>query len=315
MATRRIGFVFHPAFLKHDTGISHPERPERLEAICNQLRRSGCWGDLVHLEPSPATRETLALVHTSRYIAQLESACRQGPVALDPDTVASPGSWEAALRAVGAMTLAVDQVLDGSLDGAFCAVRPPGHHALADQAMGFCLFNNIAIGVRHAQRRRKVSRILIVDWDVHHGNSTQSIFYDDPTVLYFSTHQFPFYPGSGAQDEVGQGAGRGFTINVPLPSGAGDAELIEAFETQLIPHARTFKPELVLISAGFDAHQDDPLAELAVTEEGYAALTRIVRRIADESAKGRIISTLEGGYNLQALSASVEAHLRALLEP
>ena len=215
---------------------------------------------------------------------------------------------------MGAVTQAVDRIIDDTLDAAFCAVRPPGHHALADRAMGFCLFNNVAIGARYAQQRHALSRILIVDWDVHHGNGTQAIFYDDPSVLYFSTHQYPFYPGTGARAETGRGAGAGFTINVPLPAGAGDAELIRAFQEELLPRALTFKPQLILISAGFDAHRDDPLAGLAVTEAGYAELTRIVRGIAEACCRGRIVSVLEGGYNLLALGRSVEAHLRTLLE-
>ena len=311
---RRVGFLFHPSFLAHDTGPGHPERPQRLQAICEHLRAVKFWNSLVHLEPSPATRDILALVHPTPYIERIERACREGPAALDPDTIASPGSWEAALRAVGTVTQAIDAVVSDSLDAAFCAVRPPGHHALADRAMGFCLFNNVAIGARYARRQHGLSRILIVDWDVHHGNGTQAIFYDDPSMLYFSTHQFPFYPGTGAQDDVGQGKGRFSTINVPLPAGSGDAELVEAFEQLLRPRAEVFKPELVLISAGFDAHRDDPLANLQVTESGYAKLTRIVREIAERHAHGRFVSVLEGGYNLTALGRSVEAHLRVLLE-
>ena len=314
MAERRVGFFFDPSFLAHDTGAGHPERPARLEAICAHLKRTGCWEALEHRSPSPASRETLALVHPSSYITGIERACCEGPTALDPDTVASPGSWEAALRAVGAVTQAIDELLGGALDSAFCAVRPPGHHALADRAMGFCLFNNIALGARHAQRRHGLSRVLIVDWDVHHGNGTQAIFYDDPSVLYVSTHQSPFYPGTGRRGETGEGAGIGFTVNVPLPAGAGDVEVVRAFEEVLVPRAAEYSPGLVLISAGFDAHRDDPLAQLAVTEEGYAQLTRIVQRIAESSARGRIVSVLEGGYDLGALGASVESHLRALLE-
>jgi len=313
MDKRRVGFFFDPSFLAHDTGPGHPERPQRLEAICDHLRRTDLWERLSHRGPSPASRETLALVHPSSYITRIERACREGPTALDPDTVASPGSWEAALRAAGAVTQAIDEVAGGTLDSAFCAVRPPGHHALADRAMGFCLFNNVAIGARHAQRRHGRSRVLIVDWDVHHGNGTQAIFSDDPSVLYFSTHQYPFYPGTGRRGETGEGAGIGFSVNVPLPAGAGDAELLRAFEEVLVPRAAEFAPQLVLISAGFDAHRDDPLAQLAVTEAGYAQLTRIVRRIAQSTARGRIVSVLEGGYDLRALAASVEAHLRALL--
>jgi len=311
---RHIGFFFHPSFLQHDTGPGHPEQPLRLSAICDHLRAVGLWSKLTHLEPRPATREILALVHPERYLDEVEQACRRPPTALDPDTIAAPGSWPAALRAAGAVTQAVDRLMVGTLDAAFCAVRPPGHHALADRAMGFCLFNNVAIGARYAQRHHQLRRVLIVDWDVHHGNGTQAIFCDDPSVLYFSTHQFPFYPGTGAREEIGRGAGMGFTLNVPLPAGAGDAELIRAFREELVPKALAFQPELVCISAGFDAHRDDPLAGLAVTEAGYAELTRLVREIADTHCRGRIVSVLEGGYHLLALGRSVEAHLRVLLD-
>ncbi|MBI3011880.1 MAG: histone deacetylase [Candidatus Omnitrophica bacterium] len=308
-----VGFFYHPVFLQHDTGAGHPERPQRLEAILTHLAATTLWSRLQVRVPTPVDPAFVELVHPRTYVSLIERACREGPTALDPDTIASPGSWEAALRAVGAVTTAIDQLLDGSLNAAFCAVRPPGHHALADRAMGFCLFNNVAIGARYAQRRHHLARILIVDWDVHHGNGTQAIFYDDPSVFYFSTHQFPFYPGTGARQEIGRGAAVGWTLNVPLPQGSGDAELIRAFQEELVPKALTFAPELVLISAGFDAHRDDPLAGLAATEAGYAELTRIVRGIADRSCRGRIVSVLEGGYDLHALGASVEAHLRVLL--
>ncbi len=311
---RRIGFFYHPSFLQHDAGPAHPESPLRLQAICDHLRRAGLWGKLTHLEPTVAALQTLELVHPRAYIDAIQHACERGPTLLDPDTVASPGSWSAALRAAGAVSQAIDQLMTRNLEAAFCAVRPPGHHALADRAMGFCLFNNVAVGARYAQRRHHLSRILIVDWDVHHGNGTQAIFEEDSSVLYFSTHQYPFYPGTGSREARGRGQGEGFTINVPLAAGAGDAELLRAFREELRPKALQFKPDLVLISAGFDAHQDDPLAGLAVTEAGYAELTRIVLEIADTCCKGRIVSVLEGGYHLIALGRSVEAHLRALLE-
>ena len=309
-----IGVFYHQSFLQHDTGAGHPECPQRLQAILEHLRASDLWPSLQLIEPEPVEPVMLELVHPRAYCRRLEQACRQGPRALDPDTVASPGSWEAALRAVGAVTQGINQVLDGRLSAAFCGVRPPGHHALAERAMGFCLFNNVAIGARYAQRHRQLSRILIVDWDVHHGNGTQAIFADDPSVLYFSTHQSPFYPGTGARDDIGQGRGRGSTINVPLPAGSGDAELIRAFQEELLPTALAFKPELVLVSAGFDAHRDDPLAGFTVTESGYAKLTQIVLKIVQACCPGRLVSMLEGGYHLQALSRSVEAHLRALHE-
>ncbi len=309
----QVGLAFHPSFLKHDTGAGHPERMERVQAIIEHLRPMDLWEQLRHLEPPLASPEVLHLVHPPRYIDKIEEACRNGPSHLDPDTVASVGSWEAALRAVGAVTQGIDEVMQGSSKSVFCAVRPPGHHALANHAMGFCLFNNVAIGARYAERHHGLRRILIVDWDVHHGNGTQAIFYNDPSVLYFSTHQAPFYPATGGREETGRGAGKGFTINVPLSSGCGDREIIAAFRKELLPKAEAFKPELILISAGFDAHRDDPLAGLVVTEEGFAALTRQVREIAEKFCAGRIVSVLEGGYHLQALGASVEAHLRALM--
>ncbi len=307
-----IGLFYHPCFLEHDTGPGHPERPERLHAILTHLQATDLWDRLRLIEPDPATRDLVALVHPPTYIEAIEQACPHGPMALDPDTVVSPGSWEAALRAVGAVTQAIDEAICGRLAAAFCAVRPPGHHALRDRAMGFCLFNNVAIGARYAQAHYKLSRVLIVDWDVHHGNGTQAIFYDDPSVLYFSTHQYPFYPGTGSREEIGKGQGRGFTVNVPLPAGSGDAELIQAFTNELVPKAFAFKPEFVLISAGFDAHRDDPLAGLHVTESGYNELTKLVLKIVNTCCPGRLVSVLEGGYHVTALSRSVEAHLRAL---
>jgi acetoin utilization deacetylase AcuC-like enzyme len=223
-------------------------------------------------------------------------------------------SYRVARLAVGGALAAVDAVTRDQVRNAFTAVRPPGHHALRDRAMGFCLFNNIAIAARYVQEHHGLERVLIVDWDVHHGNGTQAIFYEDPTVLYFSTHQYPFYPGTGAANETGAGAGLGFTVNAPLPAGSGDEEITTAFRGKLIPAAEAFRPQFVLVSAGFDAHRDDPLALLRVTEAGYAALTGIVLDLADRFAGGRLVSLLEGGYNLQALARSVEAHLRVLAD-
>ena len=307
-----VGFAFHPDCLQHDPGPYHPEHPDRLTAIVRHLGASTIWPRLQPLTPTLAAPETIALVHPPIFIDTIEHACLEGPTSLDPDTVASLGSWQAARLAVGAVTLAIDAVMKGSVRSAFCAVRPPGHHALADRAMGFCLFNNVAIGAKYAQQQHRLSRILIVDWDVHHGNGTQAIFYDDPSVFYFSTHQYPLYPGTGSSDEIGEGKGRGTTLNVPLPAGSGDAEIIKAFEEKLLPAANTFKPELILISAGFDAHRNDPLAQLNVTEAGYAKLTELVVAISRAHCPGRIVSVLEGGYNLTALGRSIEAHLHVL---
>jgi acetoin utilization deacetylase AcuC-like enzyme len=311
---QRVGLFHHPGFLEHDTGAGHPERPQRLQAILEHLQATDVWKRLHQIEPQRVERPILELVHPRAHIDLIEHACHEGPTALDPDTVVSPGSWEAALRAIGAVTQAIDRVVQGTLQAAFCAVRPPGHHALASRAMGFCLFNNVAIGACYAQRHHGLSRILIVDGAVHHGNGPQAIFYDDPTVLYFSTHQYPYYPGTGSHQERGEGKGTGFTINVPLPAGSGDAELIQAFEQELLPKALNFKPQLILISAGFDAHRDDPLAGLNATEAGYARLTGLVLEITKASCPGRVVSVLEGGYNLTALGRSVAAHLRTLVE-
>jgi acetoin utilization deacetylase AcuC-like enzyme len=309
---RPTSLLYHPSFLGHDTGQGHPERPDRLRAIVRHLEQTDLWSHLARPEPELAPTSVIELVHPAAYIDAIAHACRSGPTALDPDTIASPGSWDAARRAVGAVTQAIDAVVAEHAASAFCAVRPPGHHALARRAMGFCLFNNVAIGARYAQQRHGLRRVLIVDWDVHHGNGTQAIFYDDPSLCYFSTHQAPFYPGTGDRGEVGRGEAMGLTRNVPLPAGSGDAELVRAFEHELLPLAESFKPELVLISSGFDAHRDDPLAHLEVTEVGYAQLTSLVRHVADTYAHGRVVSVLEGGYDLNALAASTEAHLRAL---
>ena len=231
-----------------------------------------------------------------------------------PDAPASRGSYEVALLAAGGVQAAVDAVMRGTVSNAFCAIRPPGHHALKNKAMGFCLFNNIAIAARYIQKHYQLSRVLIVDWDVHHGNGTQAMFYDDPTVLYFSVHQSPFYPGTGGAEETGEGKGLGFTRNIPMAAGSGDDEYRRAFSQELRPLAASFKPDFVLVSAGFDAAKDDLLGGMKVTPAGYAELTRIVRDIADQSCRGRLVTVLEGGYNLESLAASAEAHVRVLME-
>ncbi|MFQ5918055.1 MAG: histone deacetylase, partial [Candidatus Binatia bacterium] len=304
--------VYHPDYLLHNPGSGHPERPERLRAIMAHLERQGLLDALLRLQPEMASESWLTRVHTPTYLNLLEKAVRTAPVALDPDTIVSAQSYRVARLAVGGVLLAVDAVIEGRARNAFAAVRPPGHHALPDRAMGFCLLNSVAIATRYVQKKHRLKRVLIVDWDVHHGNSTQDIFYSDPSVLYFSTHQYPFYPGTGSEQEKGQGPGHGMNINVPLPAGSGDRAVISAFREKLVPAAEAFKPEFVLISAGFDGHQRDPLAQFQLTEDGYAALTRIVKEIAERFAGGRLVSMLEGGYDLEALSRSVEAHLRVL---
>ncbi len=312
---RRTGFLYGDIYLKHHTGSGHPERPERLTAIVERLKQKGLLSELVPLQPAPAAPEWLTTVHTPEYVARVKKSCQAAIGYVDtPDAPASANSYEVAIMAVGGVLGAVDAVMAGKTRNAFCAVRPPGHHALKDRAMGFCFFNNVAIAARYIQKQHKLGRILIVDWDVHHGNGTQAAFYEDPTVFYFSTHQAPFYPGTGNAEERGEGKGLGFTLNVPFPAGSGDTEYQKAFEEKLKPAAAAFKPDFVLISAGFDAAKGDLLGGMKVTPAGYAALTRVVKVIAEQHCQGRLVSLLEGGYDLEALAAAVEAHVRVLKE-
>lgn len=291
----RTGFVYHPDYLKHDMGAGHPESPDRLRAIVSRLEASGALDRLVRIEPASVADEWITQVHDASYLRTLKSrAPVSGRVSLDPDTSISAGSLPAAYLAAGGALAAADAIMARTVDNAFCALRPPGHHAERDRAMGFCLFNNVAIAARYLQRRHGVARVLIVDWDVHHGNGTQHIFDEDPSVLFFSTHQYPHYPGTGGSMERGKGKGEGLTINVPMSAGQGDEDYREVFEQFLVPAADSFKPDFVLISAGFDAHRDDPLASMGLTEEGYAALTGIVAGIARRHSKSRILSCLEG---------------------
>lgn len=311
----RVGFVYDPKYLGHEMGPGHPESPDRLRAICAQLQSSGTWSRLHQVTPRRAERQWIELIHRASYVENLERRSpAKGYASLDPDTSMSPGTLYAAYLATGGALAAVDAIMNGDIDQAFCAVRPPGHHAEADRAMGFCFFNTVAIAARYIQQHYGLKRVLIVDWDVHHGNGTQHAFYDDPSVLFFSTHQFPYYPGTGGAMETGEGKGKGLTINVPLSGGQGDDEYREVFQKVLVPAADTFQPEFVVISAGFDAHRDDPLASMDLTEEGYGELTNMVASIAKTFSSGRILACLEGGYHLQALAGSVDQHLQALLD-
>jgi len=265
--------------------------------------------------PKPASEQWLTAVHTPQYVQWARTAWEQGMRFLDsPDVPVSQHSYEVATQAAGGVLEAVDAVMQGRIANAFCAIRPPGHHALADRAMGFCIFNNVAIATRYVQTQYHLERVLIVDWDVHHGNGTQALFYDDPTVLYFSTHQYPFYPGTGAELEKGEGPGTGYTLNVPLPRGTDSAAYLAVFRDQLRPTALAFKPDFVFISAGFDAHEDDLLGSMRITAQGFADLSRVVTDIADQCCAGRIVSVLEGGYHLQGLATSVAAHLNVLIQ-
>src|SRR2546427_8120770 len=285
------GLIYDPRYLDHDMGAGHPESPNRLRAILQQLEQSGTAARLTRVEPREAEDEWITQIHTPSYLAMLKThAPTKGRVSLDPDTSMSPGSLTAAYLAAGGALAAVDAIMSRQVDHVFCAVRPPGHHAEAGHAMGFCLFNNVAIAARYVQKKYGLKRVLIVDWDVHHGNGTQHAFEDDPSVLFFSTHQFPFYPGTGRTSERGTGAGLGYTLNIPLAAGCGDREYQEVFEKVLYPAAQAFEPHLVLVSAGFDAHHDDPLASMNVTEDGYARMTTIVRDVAERFCEGRLVS-------------------------
>jgi len=310
----KTGLVYDPRYLDHDMGAGHPESPNRLRAIMQQLEQSGTAARLARIEPREAEDKWITEIHTPSYLAMLKThAPTNGRVSLDPDTSMSSGSLTAAYLAAGGALAAVDAIMNRQVNHVFCAVRPPGHHAESGRAMGFCLFNNVAIAARYIQKKYGLKRVLIVDWDVHHGNGTQHSFEDDPSVLFFSTHQYPHYPGTGRATERGRGAGEGYTINVPMEAGEGDEEYHAIFIKALVPAADDFKPEFVIVSAGFDAHRNDPLASMGLTEEGYVDLTNIVAGIAERHAQGRILSSLEGGYNLTALAASVDRHIQALL--
>jgi len=307
------GLVFHPDYLKHDSGQNHPESSERLSFLMSYLERKGFLPKLENIEPYPATVEWVEAVHDPSYIKMVERVCKNGGGMLDPDTRVGPESYKIALLAVGGVMAAVDEVMNKKIRNAFCAIRPPGHHAERDRGMGFCIFNNVAVGVRYALQKFGLKKVFIVDWDVHHGNGTQNIFWTDPSVFYFSIHQFPHYPGTGSDNEIGEGEGKGFTFNLPMCAGSGEIEYIEAFENILYPMALKFSPEFIFISAGFDAHEEDPLADINLSETGYKRMTEVITKLASECCDGRLVSVLEGGYNLNSLSASVDKHIRALM--
>ena len=302
--------VVDDRFADHDPGPGHPESPARIRAITEVLGQYSRAG-LVRVPPRAATLEEIALVHEPAHIARVAATAGRR-VQFDPDTAASARSFETACLATGAALVVVDAVMHGEVQNGFAFVRPPGHHATPDRVMGFCLFNNVAIAARYAQERFGIRRVLIVDWDVHHGNGTQDAFYADADVLYVSTHQYPFYPGTGAATEVGAGAGAGRTLNVPLAAGCGDDEYVAAFRDVIVPIATQFRPELVLVSAGFDAHRRDPLASMTLTDEGFRAMARLLVRFAEEHAEGRLVGVLEGGYDLHALQTAIPAVLDEL---
>lgn len=306
--------VADPLCETHNPGPGHPEQPQRFRAVMDALEAAGLTAKLTRLEPRDAILDDLALVHTRSYLALAQREIHAGTDQLSTgDTQVDIHSWAAAQRAAGSALAAIDAVCTGHAQRAFCVVRPPGHHASADRGMGFCIVNNIALAARHAQQRHGIGKVLIVDWDVHHGNGTQDIFYPDGSVFFCSTHQSPWYPGTGMKDETGTGAGLGTTMNFPLPAGSGRAEVLGALETKLLAAMEKFRPELVLISAGFDSRHRDPLGQFTLTDEDFTDLTKLVRKIADDHAEGRVVSLLEGGYSLRGLAAATTAHATALL--
>ena len=304
---------YDPAMLRHEPPGDHPEHPKRLDAAMESVRALERQSRLTVVAPRPATEDEILRVHTPQYLKLVRAEIEAGRRTLSTgDTDISSGSLGAALAAAGTVVSAVDAVVGGRARHAFCAVRPPGHHASQARGMGFCVFNNIAIGARHAARAHGIERILIADWDVHHGNGTQEVFWSDGSVLFFDTHQHPWYPGTGSPAETGEGKGRGRIVNRPFPAGAGRDEILGAFRTELVPAAERFRPQLVMISAGFDSRAGDPLGKFTLTDADFAELTGIVAGIARQHAGGRVVSVLEGGYSRDGLARAVSAHLDRL---
>lgn len=312
---KNLHFYYHPIFLEHLKNIRHPENPQRLEIILKYLQEHGIWEQLTVKTPEKADLRWVKMNHSSSYIQSVEAACKRAPAILDGgDTLVSEKSYEAALYAVGACLMGIDDLMSGTVDNVFCAVRPPGHHAEHAEAMGFCLFNNVAIAARYAIDRYALQRVFILDWDVHQGNGTHHSFYHNYEVYFCSIHQWPLYPGIGAADERGKGVGKGYTLNIPLPPECGNYEYLRVLKEQVLPEIRLYHPDLLIISAGFDAHDDDPLAQMRVTTDGFRQMTRMVRNEMKQINGGKILSVLEGGYHHENLAASVLAHLEALVE-
>jgi acetoin utilization deacetylase AcuC-like enzyme len=312
---RPTAYLYDPVYLEHDTGDSHPERPGRLLAIDGRFKEADWYSSLLRIEPRLADLSIIELAHDPNYVALVEREAEAGAPRLSTgDTAISPDSYRIARLAVGGVLGAVDAVMEGRAKTAFCAVRPPGHHATYDRGMGFCVFNNVAIAARYAQQVHGAGRILIADWDVHHGNGTQDLFYADGSIFYMSTHQSPFYPRTGMRDETGEGEGAGTTMNRPFAEGAGDAEIVAAFVDDLLPAAREFRPDLVLISAGFDSREADLLGGFQVTDRGYRRITQVMLEIADIAGNGRVVSVLEGGYNLDGLASGAFAHVDEMVK-
>jgi len=310
----KTALIHHPIYRDHDTGPDHPETPLRYEVIINAIKADDSLNEqLIEVTPDPVTKGLIQAAHTPQHLKRIEQAFEEGWPQLDMDTVISAKSYDAALFAAGGAIAAVDAVMVGVAKNAFAAVRPPGHHATAERTMGFCIFNNVAIAAKYAQSKYKdIERVAIVDWDVHHGNGTQGIFYDDPTVFFFSMHQYPWYPGTGSRGETGHGRGLGSTLNVPVKASTPATDQKRAFDAAIEEMSVKMKPDIIFISAGFDAHLDDPLGQLRLQDADFVSLTSTVKEWADEVCEGRIVSCLEGGYNLDTLGETVAAHVREL---
>ena len=309
-----IYFLYDELFLKHETGEFHPENPQRLISIYTRLKSSGIFENVIKLKPEKINYESLKNVHDPLYIKKVEEECRKGYSLLSTgDTDICSSSNDVALYAAGGVLKTLDKIFNSEIKRGFCSIRPPGHHASADIGMGFCIYNNIALAAEHAKSNYNVEKIMIIDWDVHHGNGTQDIFYGDNSVLFVSTHQSPLYPGTGSSTEKGMGPGKGFTINIPMKKGTGNDDIISVFNEIIMPAAKEFKPELTLISAGFDSRKDDPLGGFLIDDDGFRKLTRMVIEISEYSGSGKILSILEGGYNYDGLSSAVFSHMDEMI--
>ncbi|PYS89905.1 MAG: histone deacetylase [Acidobacteria bacterium] len=310
----KTALIHHPIYEKHNTGPGHPEMPERYRVVIDALQNDkALWNELVHIAPEKAAQGFVQAAHTKDHFKHVEQAFADGLDRLDMDTVISMQSFDASLFAVGGVIAGVDAVMTGKAKNAFAAVRPPGHHASAERAMGFCIFNNVAVAARYAQNKyQEIERVAIVDWDVHHGNGTQGIFYSDPSVYFFSMHQYPWYPGTGSSGETGQGKGLGTTLNLPTRAFTTAVVQTSAFDAAIEQIASQIKPDIIFISAGFDAHLSDPLGQLKLEDTDFSAMTRVVTQWADEVCGGRVVSCLEGGYNLKTLGETVRSHVETL---